>query len=133
MPMIRFAVVVAITFLAAPAVRAQAYHSDAIFCSLVQQTANKANADAGAMVDAVTVNVGMAVMCNMKVVNFVKKMTVSFNVLKAGWQARKQAQWNQIYCEPGSAFRMAIDAGWTISHTMTDVDGNRHYMVATCR
>jgi hypothetical protein len=119
-------------FLFVPGAHAQ-QHSDALFCRAMQEIAEKHNRETGSKVDAYTVVVGMAVLCSTKVVDFRKKLLVSFRLMNVGWQARKQAQWNQIYCEPGSGFRQAIDAGWTISHTLTDVDGVRHYMVATCR
>jgi hypothetical protein len=131
MPRIAFATAVACFCLLAPEARAQQY-SDAVFCRLSQEIADKANKDAGSRVDAITINIGMAVLCEMQIVDFKKRIKVSFSAFKAGWQARQQAQWNQIYCQPGSAFRQAIDAGWTISTTITDVDGERHYMEAKC-
>ena len=108
-------------------------HSDADFCRVMQDFAGKANSETGRMVDTVTVDMGMAVLCKLKSVDFKKRVEVSFSTFKAGWQARKQAQWNQLYCKSGSASRRAIEAGWKISHTMIDTDGQRHYMEATCR
>ena len=67
-----------------------------------------------------------------EVVDFKKQLDISFSQFKAGWQDRKQAQWNQIYCVDNPSFAQAVASGWTISTTTTDVDGKRHYMQAKC-
>jgi hypothetical protein len=129
--MVRLSALALATMLLATDGRAQE-HSDALFCRQIQDVADKANKDIGSRLDAVTIQIGMAVFCNVKIVDFKKRVEMPFDSFKAGWQAPKQAQWNQIYCEPGSAFRQAIDAGWTIGSTTADANGVRHYMVAKC-
>ena len=129
--MVRLPALALAAMLLAPEARAHE-HSDARFCRLIQDLADKANNDIGNRVDAVTIHIGMAVFCNVKIVDFKERIEVPFDTFKAGWRAPKQAQWNQIYCEPGSAFRQAIDAGWTIGSTTADANGVRQYMVAKC-
>ena len=125
------ALVVGSLVLPCPSVAEAETFTDAIFCRWMQDFATQANKDAGTKVDAVTTHEGLAVLCNMKLVDFKKRLEVPFTAMKAGWDGRKQAQWNQIYCtDPG--FMQAIKSGWRISSTMTDVEGNRHYMEATC-
>jgi hypothetical protein len=106
--------------------------TDGQFCDWMKEIAAKSNKDAGAKVDAMTTNLGMAVLCNMKVIDFKKRLDVPMSNLAAGWEERKQSQWNEIYCN-NIAFAQAIAAGWTISLTLTSVDGKRHYMEAKCK
>jgi hypothetical protein len=98
----------------------------------MQEFGDQANKDAGTKVDTMTINLGVAVFCNLRVVNFMKRVEVSFTSFRPGWEARKQAQWNQIYCD-GGPVTLAIASGWRITHTITDIDGRRHFMEATCR
>jgi hypothetical protein len=98
----------------------------------MQETAAKSNKDAGSKVGSVTTHMGMAVLCNMKVVDFKKRLDVPFSALGSGWEDRKQAEWNQIYCN-NVGFSQAIANGWHISTTTTDADGKRHYIEAKCR
>jgi hypothetical protein len=120
-----------IAYLALPMPLQAQQFTDAMFCQAMQEIATQGNKDAGTKVDAVTTHMGIAVLCNMKIVDFKKRLDISFRVMDAGWEGRKQAQWNQIYCtNPG--FVQAIASGWTISSTMTDAEGKRHYMEAKC-
>ena len=118
-----------ITF-ATPA-RAEQF-TDAWFCQFMKEAADKSYKDVGSKVDSVTINLGMGVLCNMKVVNYKKRLEVPFSAFNAGWEQRKQAQWNQIYCN-NVGFAEAIASGWTISVTTIDADGKQHYMDAKCR
>ena len=106
--------------------------TDALFCQAMQEIATQRNKDAGTKVDAVTTDLGIAVLCNMKVVDFKKRIDLAFSQMDPGWQDRKQSQWNRIYCNnPG--FAKAIANGWRISSTTTDTEGKRHHMEANCR
>jgi hypothetical protein len=91
---------------------------DALFCQVMEETAAKSNKDTGSKVDAVATHMGIAVLCNMKVVDFKKHIDVPFGSFEAGWEDRRQAQWNQIYCN-NLGFSQAIANGWRISATKT--------------
>ena len=83
------------------------------------------------MVDPVTRNDGMAVLCNTKVVEYKKSMIVDFSMLRDGWKERKQKQWNSIYCD-GSHWQKLIDDGWTVSTTLISKSGERFWFKAEC-
>lgn len=106
--------------------------SEASFCRAMQEFAAKSNMDAGTKVDSVTTHVGLAVLCNSKLIDFKKRLDIPFTAMKAGWEGRKQDQWNQIYCNDPT-FAAAIRAGWRVSYTMTDSDGRRLYAEAECK
>jgi hypothetical protein len=109
---------------------ALAFDNDA-FCAAIQPMVTKAHADAGIMVDGATRSDGIALACNMRLIDFKKFITVRPTRFRTGWEARKQAQWSEIYCQ-NDHWREAIESGWTVAQTMTFVDGTRHWMKAYC-
>jgi hypothetical protein len=102
------------------------------FCSQITEMAEKLNAEGSSMVDAGTRQDGMAAICSLKVVEFKKFVNMPITSLREGWQGRKQAQWNKIYCDNNSPFRSAIDNGWTIGVLTTFIDGEQHRIKAAC-
>jgi hypothetical protein len=101
------------------------------FCVEMKGFAEKARADAGTMLDPITRSDGMAVLCESRVVTFYRYMTVAPTALRDGWKARKQSQWNDIYCKD-AAWLPVIQAGWTVAIAITFVDGTRVFMEAKC-
>ncbi|SRR6266404_6924656 len=110
---------------------AKAQFADKEFCDPMRQFADKANKDAGSMLDSITRNDGMAVLCSSKIVDFKKFLNVDDSSFRDGWVQRKQQQWNEIYCKDNYWLK-AIAAGWTVAQTMTFVNGKRYWMKAEC-
>jgi len=69
------------------------------FCVALEQFADKANKDAGSMLDTITRNDGMSVLRETKIIDFKKLLNIDPSALRDGWQQRKQQQWNDIYLD----------------------------------
>ncbi|MFT5446557.1 MAG: hypothetical protein ACI9DC_001726 [Gammaproteobacteria bacterium] len=123
------AVPLALTF--ALTVSPVAISQDIGACTELRPIVDTINKDAGAMVDGWTQNLGAALLCNSKVIDFKKKLITPFSMLNPGWQGRKQKQWDQIYCND-KEWRALISAGWTVAHTLVSSVGERFYMKAEC-
>jgi hypothetical protein len=111
---------------------ASAQFSDEDSCVALKRFADKANKDAGSMLDRVTRNDGMSVLCETKIIDFNKFLNIDPSALRDGWQERKQQQWNDIYCHD-EYWSKAISAGWTVAQTMTFANGKRYWMTAECK
>ncbi len=105
--------------------------SDKEFCKAMTDLMTNINKDAGQMVDATTRNDGGAVLCNSKIVDYKKFLKAPSTAMREGWKERKNAQWNEIYCK--GPFLDAIRNGWTISTTLTTIDGDRTWIKANCK
>ena len=113
-----------------PAMASAAEFDDESFCNVMMEQQKKINADAGQMVDAVTRNDGVAVLCSTKIIDFKKFMASDSSKMREGWQDRKAKQWNEIYCN--GVFLDAINNGWTVAFTLIFQDGNRFWYKANC-
>ena len=105
----------------APA-QVSAAFDDVEFCGEMKGFSERAKQDVGVMVDAVTRNDGTAVLCGLRVIDFKKFSTAPTTAYREGWRARKERQWSETSCQYFSA---ALKAGWTISQTLTFIDGAR--------
>jgi hypothetical protein len=114
-----------------PMSAAETQFNDKAFCDVIKQFAEKANKDTGSMLDPVTRSDGMAVMCETKIVDFKKFLIVDDSNLRDGW-LQKQQQWNDIYCKD-NGWSKAIANGWTVTQTLTSVNGKRYSIKAECR
>lgn len=103
---------------------------DAVFCSEAEAFKEKGEVDVGKMVDKFTRNDGMAVLCGIKTIEFKKFLFANESEMRVGWQERKAAQWDAIYCE--GANLEAIKNGWTIATSFIAKDGKRFWHAATC-
>ena len=113
-----------------PAVAEELFDSDE-FCRQITLLQGQSQPDVGQMLDDITRNNGIAVLCGLKVVELKKFLVVSSSDLRDGWQERKARQWDQIYCADGP-FREAIANGWTIAMQTTTEDGARFWHKAGC-
>ncbi len=104
---------------------------DAAFCKQMEAFKANGEVDVGKMVDKYTRNDGIAVLCGNKIVDFKKFMFANQNDMREGWQDRKAAQWNSIYCE--GEWLEAINNGWTVALTLVTQDGKRFWHKATCK
>jgi len=104
---------------------------EAAFCTSMKDFAEKAKADEGIMLDQFTRSDGLAVLCGVRTITFYKFITVAPGLLRDGWNERKQAQWNEMFCKD-AAWLPAIQAGWRVSQAVTFVDGTRIYVEVRC-
>lgn len=127
----KFWIILLVVALTAHQSNAQTY-GDAEFCSAMKELSETFNKDAPTWVDSTTRHDGMAVLCNAKIAEYKKFIKVTPAEFRDGWQQRKQAQWNSIYCDKEKPFREAIDNGWQIVANMTFIDGSIHRITAEC-
>ena len=112
------------------AVPASSFDDDLI-CQDFQDAADTMNKDRGKMVDVITRTDGVTVLCGVKILQFKKFLFTSPKALRPGWQARKQSQWNDLYCQ-GDFRRIILENGWTVSQEWIFEDGARFLMKAEC-
>lgn len=132
MKLIIFYVVFAALFTCSNQARSEQL-SDKVFCSQAKQLSDKTNSEGKVWVDAMTRQDGMAVICNLKIIEYKKFLKANTVDMREGWQDRKQSQWDKIYCEEGSTFRNAIDNGWSVSVILTFINGEQHKITAKCK
>ena len=112
---------------ATPSLLAQDF-TDAQFCQQMQDLAAKINRNIGARLDEVTVQSGMAVRCNEKLVEFKKTLKIPFsNLQDPQWRKRL----NDIYCTNDTLLQ-AVASGWQVTTTITDSTSERLRMTARC-
>jgi hypothetical protein len=104
---------------------------EVVFCTTMKDFAEKAKADEGTMLDEFTRFDGMAVLCGVRMITFYKFIKVAPEAMRDGWNDRKQALWNEMFCKD-AAWLSAIQAGWRVSQTVTFVDGAPFYNEARC-
>jgi hypothetical protein len=102
------------------------------FCAAVKELSRKVNAEGPVEVDIATTQIGIAVICTLKTVEFKKMINALQDQMKVGWQDRKKLQWNEIYCKEGTPFREAINRGWNIVYSLRFNDGKVFKGVAVC-
>lgn len=110
---------------------AQGAFDEAAFCAAAKDAAQKMNQESPMMVDNLTRQDGMAVVCAARMVDFKKSILVKQSDFREGWLERKQAQWNELYC-PNEIMGPAIRAGWTVQMTLTFASGERYRISAKC-
>lgn len=120
--------IVGFVFAVAPVAHARSRDDE--FCKILTDMASARNAEGPKMVDHVTRDDGMAVLCSLKAVEFKKFMFASQAEMRPGWRERKAKQWNDIYCN--GATRENIEDGWTIALVLVLQDGTRFRHAATC-
>lgn len=105
---------------------------DRTFCSLAEQLAETENAGGVRMVDAVTRFDVVVVLCELKLVDYKKFVSVRMSNLEIGWKSKRQAKWNEGICKLAHLPEL-ISHGWTISETTTFKDGRRNVIKAKCK
>lgn len=100
-------------------------------CQAWQKSAAKVNAEVPVWTDFMTRSDGVAVLCSLKTIAFKHFLNASPADLRDGWQRRKQAQWNAIYCAD-ARIRQSIADGWQITDLMTFANGEQFRLVADC-
>ena len=88
----------------------------------------KINRDIGERLDEITVQSGMAVRCNEKLVEFKKALKIPFSDLRdPQWRKRL----NDSYCTNDTLLE-GIESGWQIATTITDSTSKQFRMTAEC-
>ena len=94
----------------------------------MQDLAAKINREIGAKLDEITVQSGMAVRCNERLVEFKKTLRIPFsNLHDRQWRLRL----NHIYCTDDTLLQ-AIASGWQVTTTITDSTSEQLRITARC-
>lgn len=111
-------------------VSVRAEPADADTCTTLETFQARAEPDTGKMLDQITRNGGVFVLCGTKSVTFKKFLLVNADSLRSGWEGRKAEQWNQIYCQ--GPWAEIVAQGWSVAVEMHTLDGTRFWHAAEC-
>jgi hypothetical protein len=118
---------IALTLTMAP-LPAVAFDEDE-FCTTVTDIARRMHARAGRWLDRSTRHDGVKVDCGLKTLEAKRFLKADPDDMRAGWEARKQRDWNVTYCN-NEGWREAIDDGWSVISTITFRTGETVSFVA---
>lgn len=105
---------------------------DARHCKLFQDIERQTSQGIGRLIDPVTRLSAIDLQCADQVIHFRQDLIVPETALKGDWLDRQRTQWRATYCKPGSVAAAAIQAGWTVTTTITTADGARFRLTAKC-
>lgn len=105
--------------------------TDAEACSTLSRIVRDVQPELPKMIDAATRLDGVSVVCALRTHANNKFILVPLASFRDGWQARKQAQWNDIVCR-NEAFRPLQKRGWRFVQNLTFVSGERFSLDAKC-
>lgn len=105
--------------------------SDSEACATLRKIAEDTTRELPIMVDAITRTDGMSVICSLRSFTVNKFLNVDLSAFRQGWDARKQAQWNQIICR-NEAFAPLQKRGWRFTQNLTFRSGERFMQDASC-
>jgi hypothetical protein len=119
----------AITLMLIPATAHSFDHDE--FCAALTDIVPRLNAHKGRWLDRSTRYDGVELDCESKTLEARRFVNAERNAMRKGWEARKEQQWNTVYCND-EVYRVAIDHSWSIVSTLTFRNGEQLSFVAEC-
>lgn len=89
-------------------------HAESV-CDTFKRFEAETNKDTPRKVDFATELIQVRVNCELKIINYVKRLLVDSDKFKSGWRERKQRQHHQLHCNKDG---LASNMGWTARDTL---------------
>lgn len=115
-----------------PAAQASAGEATPQYCDHFEGLRARAAPATGKLIDPITRLAGVDLQCAEQVIHFKQEVVLPERELKGDWLVRHRAFWSKTHCQPGSRSEAAIRSGWTVTTTITTVDGGRYRFTAKC-